>query len=53
MHWSLVHGLATLLVDGSLGEHSDEVGPGPGKSTEALVEQTLDAFSRAAASLAP
>jgi hypothetical protein len=53
MHWSLVHGLATLLVDGSLGEHSDEAGPGPGKSTEALVEQTLDAFSRAAASLAP
>ena len=53
MHWSLVHGLATLLVDGSLGERSDEAGSTPDKSTEALVEQTLDAFSRAAASLAP
>lgn len=64
MHWSMVHGLATLVLDGSLGKqggaHAAQRGakPGraaakPGKPIEALVEQTLDAFSRAAASLAP
>ena len=53
MHWSMVHGLATLLLDGSLGKQPGSGRMKPGNSTEALIEQTLDAFSRAAASLAP
>lgn len=53
MHWSMVHGLATLVLDGSLGRRHGSGKPMPAKSADALIEQTLDTFARAASSLAP
>lgn len=38
-HWSMVHGLATLLIDGRLSAVANELSPGVG--VEALVEQIL------------
>jgi AcrR family transcriptional regulator len=46
MHWSMVHGLATLLLDGSLGKRA-----GSAMAADALIERTLDTFSVAAGSL--
>ncbi|MBU3683761.1 MAG: TetR/AcrR family transcriptional regulator [Phycisphaerales bacterium] len=43
MHWSMVHGLSTLLLDGSLGKRAR-----PARDTEALIDRTLDLFSRTA-----
>lgn len=60
MQWSMVHGLSTLLLDGSLGKRArpDKAAGAPTAkealmAREALIEQTLDAFMRATASLAP
>jgi AcrR family transcriptional regulator len=41
MHWSMVHGLSTLLLDGSLGRRMRST-----RDTEALIDRTLDLFSR-------
>lgn len=43
MHWSMVHGLSTLLLDGSLGRRMRSA-----RDTEALIDRTLDLFSRTA-----
>jgi len=43
MHWSMVHGLSTLLLDGSLGRRMRST-----RDTEALIDRTLDLFSRTA-----
>lgn len=43
MHWSMVHGLSTLLLDGSLGRRMRSA-----RDTEALIDRTLDLFSRSA-----
>lgn len=46
MEWSMVHGLSTLLLDGSLGRRERSA-----HATEALIERTLDLFARAADTL--
>jgi AcrR family transcriptional regulator len=46
MHWSLVHGLATLLLDGSLGRRF-----ATREARDAHIEATLAVFTRATASL--
>jgi hypothetical protein len=46
MHWSTVHGLSTLLLDGSLGRRAK-----PARSIEKLINRTLDMFARAAEGL--
>jgi AcrR family transcriptional regulator len=46
MHWSTVHGLSTLLLDGSLGRRAK-----PARSIEKLINRTLDMFARAAQGL--
>lgn len=58
MNWSMVHGLASLVLDGSLGKQassgrSRSAKGKSGKSIDALIDQTLDAFTRATASLIP
>jgi AcrR family transcriptional regulator len=48
LHWSVVHGLATLVLDGSLGKQCQNR-----RALDAHIDLTLELLTRAAASLEP